>query len=125
VPGTQGAGYLQIDGYEGYNKVCAQNEIVPLDCMAHMRRKFYKALKVQGKLKNRKGSLAQQALQRIQLLYRIEKQAEDMRAQRRYALRQSHSVPVLDGLRAWLNQHLTVVAKLSALGKVMHYMDKK
>ncbi len=26
------AGYLQIDGYEGYNKVCALNEITPLGC---------------------------------------------------------------------------------------------
>ena len=58
--------------------VCSQNEITPLGCMAHVRRKFDQALKAQGKHTHRKGSLAQQALQRIQLLYRIEKQAKGM-----------------------------------------------
>ena len=52
------AGYLQIDGYEGYNKVCVQNDITPLGCMAHVRRKFDQALKTQGKLKNRKASVS-------------------------------------------------------------------
>ncbi|MCP3851286.1 MAG: IS66 family transposase, partial [Gammaproteobacteria bacterium] len=119
------AGYLQIDGYEGYNKICAQNEIVPLGCMAHVRRKFDQALKAQGKHKHRKGSLAQQALQRIKLLYKIEKQAKHMSDEQRAELRQSRSVPVLEGLREWLNQHLPVVVKQSALGKAMHYMDKQ
>lgn len=119
------AGYLQIDGYEGYNKICAQNEIVPLGCMAHVRRKFDQALKAQGKHKHRKGSLAQQALQRIQLLYRIEKQAKGMSDEQRTELRQSRAVPVLDGLRKWLDQYLPVVVKQSALGKAMHYMDKQ
>ncbi len=119
------AGYLQIDGYEGYNKICAQNEIVPLGCMAHVRRKFDQALKAQGKHKHRKGSLAQQALQRIQLLYKIEKQAKHMSDEQRIELRQSRAVPVLEGLREWLNQHLPVVVKQSALGKAMHYMDKQ
>ena len=117
------AGYLQIDGYEGYNKICAQNEIVPLGCMAHVRRKFDQALKAQGK--HRKESLAQQALQRIQLLYRIEKQAKGMSDEQRLEYRQSRAVPVLDGLREWLDQHLPVVVKQSALGKAMYYMDKQ
>ena len=119
------AGYLQIDGYEGYNKVCKQNEIIPLGCMAHVRRKFDQALKAQGSLKARKASLAQQALQRIQLLYRIEKQAKGVSDQQRTELRQSRVVPVLDGLRQWLDQHLLMVVKQSALGKAMHYMDKQ
>ena len=119
------AGYLQIDGYEGYNKVCAQNDITPLACMAHVRRKFDQAIQVQGTLKNRKVSLAQQALQRIQTLYRIEKQAKGMSDAQRRELRQSRAVPVLDGLRDWLDQHLPVVVKQSALGKAMHYMDKQ
>ena len=119
------AGYLQVDGYEGYNKVCADNDITPLGCWAHVRRKFDQALKAQGKLKNRKGSLAQQALQRIQLLYKIERQAKGLSNEQRAALRQSRAVPVLDGLRDWLDQHLLVVVKQSALGKAMHYMDKQ
>ena len=119
------AGYLQIDGYEGYNQVCAQNEIVPLACMAHVRRKFDQALKAQGQHKHKKESLAQQALQRIQLLYNIEKQAKGLSDEQRAELRRSQSVPVLDGLRQWLDKHLAVVVKQSALGKAMHYMNKQ
>ena len=114
------AGYLQIDGYIGYNKICAQNEIVPLACMAHVRRKFDQALKAQGEHKHRKESLAQQALQRIQLLYNIEKQAKGLSDEQRTELRRSQSMPVLDGLRQWLDQHLAVVVKQSALGDALH-----
>ena len=119
------AGYLQIDGYEGYNKVIANNDIIPLGCMAHVRRKFDEALKTQGKLKNRQVSLAQQAMLRIQLLYKIERKAKSLSDEQRCELRQSKAVPVLKGLREWLDQHLPVVVKQSALGKAMHYMDKQ
>ncbi len=63
-------------------------------CAAH----FDQALKAQGKHKHQKGSLAQQVLKRIQLLYRIEKQAKGMSNEQRTELRQSRAVPVLDGL---------------------------
>ena len=119
------SGYLQTDGYEGYKKVCQQNNITQLGCWAHVRRKFDQAIKAQGKLKTKKVSLAKQALQRIQLLYRIEKQAKDLTVEQRFALHQSRSVPILNDLRKWLDQHLPVVVKQSGLGKAMHYMDKQ
>ena len=34
-------------------------------------------------------------------------------------------MPVLKGLREWLDQHLPVVVKQSTLVKAMHYMDKQ
>ncbi len=93
--------------------------------MAHVRRKFDQALKAHGNLKLRKASLAQQALLRIQLLYKIEKQAKGLNDEQRTDLRQFRAVPVLDGLREWLDQHLPVVVNQSALGKAMHYMNKQ
>lgn len=119
------SGYLQTDGYEGYNKVCLQNGIIQLGCWAHAKRKFDQAIAAQGKLKTKKVPLAHQALQRIRLLYRIEKQAKTMDAEKRLALRQSRSVPVLKDLRQWLDKHLPVIVKQSALGKAMYYMDKQ
>ncbi len=119
------SGFLQTDGYEGYNKVCADNEITQIGCWAHVRRKFDQAIKAQGKLKTKKLPLAKQALQHIQLLYRIEKQTKDLDVEQRLALRQSRSVPVLNDLRKWLDQYLSVVVKQLALGKAMHYMDKQ
>lgn len=118
-------GYLQTDGYEGYNKVCSQNGIVQLGCWAHARRKFDEALKSQGKLKVKKVSLAATGLKRIQCLYAVERQAKELTPVQRYELRQSRSIPVLKDLRKWLDQHLPIVVKQSALGKAMHYLDKQ
>ena len=120
------SGYLQTDGYEGYNKVCQDNGITPLGCWAHVRRKFDEALKAQGKNSaRRKASLAHIALQRIQLLYRIERQCKDLEPEQRHPLRQSRAVAVLDDFRQWLDRHLPLVPPKSALGKAMHYTHKQ
>jgi transposase len=121
------AGFLQVDGYSGYDKVCADNGITQLGCWAHARRKFDEALKAQGKSKKHKSKtpLAAQALQRIQLLYRIERKAKRMTDEARHALRQQHAVPVLDGLHAWLEQHQPLVPPQSALGKAIGYMHQQ
>ena len=118
-------GYLQIDGYDGYNKVCTENGITPLGCWAHVRRKFDQALKSQPNHKRRKGSLAQEAMLRIQLLYKIERTIKDKPPEERHTIRQVKAKPILKGLRVWLDQHLPVVVKQSAIGKAMHYMDKQ
>ncbi|VAW74737.1 Mobile element protein [hydrothermal vent metagenome] len=65
-------GYLQTDGYDGYNAVVKSNQLIHCGCMAHARRKFTEALKAQGK-KKKKTSIAQQGLSLIQKLYRAEK----------------------------------------------------
>jgi len=118
------AGFLQVDGYSGYDPVCAENGITQLGCWAHVRRKFDDALKVQGKTRKSKGKtpLAAQALQRIQLLYKIERKAKDLTEAERLALRKQRAVPVLDGLHAWLEQHQHLVPPQSALGKAMGYL---
>ena len=63
------SGFLLTDGYEGYNAVVKQNQITPLACWAHVRRKFDEALKAQPQ----KTGKAQMALSLIQKLYAIEK----------------------------------------------------
>lgn len=121
------AGFLQVDGYSGYDKVCVDNGLTQLGCWAHARRKFDEALKAQGKRKKLKSKtpLAAQALQRIQLLYRIERKAKPLSDEARYALRQQQAVPVLNGLRGWLEQQQPLVPPQSALGKAMGYMHQQ
>jgi len=46
-------GYLQSDGYDGYNAVVAANGPKALGCMAHARRRLDEAVKAQGKNKRR------------------------------------------------------------------------
>lgn len=38
-------GYLQTDGYAGYNEVCRQNNLTSVGCMDHARRNFIEAKK--------------------------------------------------------------------------------
>ena len=115
-------GYLQNDGYEGYNAVVAANGIGPLGCMAHARRKFDEAVKAQGK--KPRGGRAWRGLSLIQKLYRVEKQAKAMSAEDRYAYRREHATPLLEELRQWLDKTRPQVPPKTALGKALGYLDK-
>ncbi len=116
-------GFLQSDGYEAYSAVANANGIVQVGCWAHARRRFEQALKAQGKsAKGKSTSLAAQAVNRIGLLYKIERKAQRMSDEERLALRQQRAMPVLDALHAWLQEHMPRVPAQSALGKAMAYL---
>jgi len=64
-------GFLQTDGYVGYDALGKQSGIVHVGCFVHARRKFDEALRGQGKNKKKPGakqSLARQGLARINKL---------------------------------------------------------
>jgi len=116
-------GYLQTDGYDGYNAVVAVNALIHVGCMAHARRKFSEAVKAQGK--NKKKGKAHQGLALIQKLYRVEKQARTLTPEERYAHRKRHARPILDKLRAWLDVVLPQVSPTSATGKALNYLHNE
>ena len=68
-------GYLQSDGFSGYEAVGKREGVVHVGCLAHARRKFDEALKAQP-VGNR-GGLALEGLMLIQKIYRIEKAARE------------------------------------------------
>jgi transposase len=116
-------GYLQTDGYSGYNAVVSANQLVHVGCMAHARRKFNEAVKSQGK--NKKAGKAQHALALIQKLYRVEKQAKLLSPEERFVYRQDHAKPLLDKLRRWVDDSLPQVPPGSAAGKAMNYLNNE
>ena len=116
-------GYLQTDGYAGYNTVVAVNGLTHVGCMAHARRKFSEAVKAQGK--NKKRGKAHRGLALIQKLYRVEKQARRLNPEERYARRQQQARPVLDDLRSWLDDTLPLVPPTSATGKALNYLHRE
>lgn len=119
-------GYLQTDGYHGYNAVVAARGLVHVGCWAHARRKFHEAVKAQGKRKGQTGGgRAQQGLALIQQLYRVEAGAKDLTADGRYALRQEKAAPILDRLRAWLDKSLPQVPPTTATGKALAYLHSE
>lgn len=116
-------GYLQTDGYDGYNAVVAVNGLMHVGCMAHARRKFSEAVKAQGK--NKKRGKAHQGLALIQRLYRVEKQARKWTPENRHTHRQQHARPILDEIRTWLDKTLPQVLPTSATGKALNYLNNE
>jgi len=116
-------GYLQTDGYDGYNAVVAVNGLVHVGCMAHARRKFDEALKAQGK--TQPAGKAHRGLALIRNLYRVEKQARKLTPADRHAHRQRHARPILNELRSWLDEALPQVPPTSATGKALNYLHNE
>jgi len=116
-------GYLQVDGYDGYNAVVAANGLTRLGCMAHARRKFTDAIKAQGKSKKR--GEAHRGLLLIKKLYRIERQARKLEPQERYARRQKCSRPILDEIYKWLEKTLPQIPPSSATGQALNYLHNE
>jgi len=116
-------GYLQTDGYDGYNAVVAVNGLTHVGCMAHARRRFNDAVKAQGR--NRKRGKAHRGLSLIRKLYRIESQVRKQTADERYAQRQKHARPILAEIRSWLDDALPQVSPSSATGKALNYLHNE
>lgn len=115
-------GHLQTDGYSGYNGLHCRNDIVSYGCMAHARRKFMDIIKA-----NKKAKKAQQAVAFIAALYKIEKEARtgELKASRRYQLRQEKAKPILDKFKQWLDESISQVPPQSAIAKAISYTLKQ
>lgn len=111
-------GYLQTDGYKGYNIVKENEDIIQMGCWAHARRKFMAVLKAS---KN-KGS-ANMALSYIGKLYSVEKEIRQLKlpVDKIKEKRQEKSKPVLEELKKWLDKKASQVPPKSLLGNAVSY----
>jgi transposase len=113
-------GYLQTDGYSGYNRAVINNGITHVGCMAHARREFNNAYDIG---KKNKDSKAFKALECIQKIYRIE---SDLRSQELsdeifVERRRKLVLPVLDEFHTWLLRNKMEVPPQSLVGKAISY----
>ena len=118
-------GYLQTDGYSGYNAACAANNIIQLGCWDHARRKLKEAQVAQPKPKNspaHKASKADHMLVMINHLYKIEREIKVLSADEKYQQRQHRSVPTLKKIKTYLEENRYKVPKDSLTGKAMTYL---
>lgn len=115
-------GYLQVDGYVGYEGVGSQPGIIQVGCLAHARRKFDEALKAQGK--NKTGH-AWRGLKFIQKLYRIERQLKEATPEARYHARHEQAKPIMEKMRAWLEEVLPQVPPMTLTGKALNYLHNQ
>lgn len=111
------SGYLQTDGYGGYEKV---RNVKRCGCWAHLRRKYQEAMPKEDKLKD---SAAAIGFQYCSKLFEIENELKDLRPEERLQKRQELCKPLLEAYLAWLK---TVDAlKGSKLGEAITYSQKQ
>lgn len=117
-------GYVQSDGYSGYDFLDRQEGIIHVACWAHVRRKFKEVIQAGGQISGEGGDgLAHKALEMIRQLYRIEKEAvvNGLDADGLYKERQKRSKPFLEKFELWLKENAPKAPPKSLLGKAFSY----
>lgn len=115
-------GYLQTDGYCGYNALGNREGIVHVGCLAHVRRKFVDVLRP-GEKKTGKLNTAQTVINLIASIYALEKHAAEKKLapEAIYLLRQKQGRPILDQIKTLLDLRKESAPPKSLLGIAIRY----
>ena len=131
------AGILQADAFSGYNKLYEPDRqpgpILEAGCWSHARRPFFVMAdlaenarrKAQGKTTAVISPLALDAVRRINALFDIERTINGESAERRRAVRQELSAPLVADLESWLREHRPKLSRGNDLAKAMDYLLKR
>jgi len=118
-------GYLQTDGYVGYDTVSEKLTLVQVGCWDHCRRKFKDAQAAQPTSCKGTQTKADIALAKIGKLYRIERKIKSLPADEKHKVRQEKSIPILNDLKAWIDSRLGKSPKDSLLSTALVYMNNQ
>jgi transposase len=108
-------GILQVDGYAGYRVLAERGDVQLALCWAHVRRRFYE-LAAAGP-----APIASEALQQIARLYAVESDIRGRSADKRRAVRQEKSRPILDAFEPWLRAKLELISQKTKLAEAIRY----
>ena len=112
-------GYLQTDGYKGYNKAVTLYNLIHVGCFAHARREFHKAYEG-SKKKNKR---AYKIILIIRRIYKIESELriQNLPDDKFVEKRRKAVTPVLDELHSFLIETQQIVVPSSSLGEAVSY----
>jgi transposase len=108
-------GVLHADGYAGFNAIFEKANVIEAACWAHVRRKFFDVHAANG------SPIAAEALDRIGAFYGIEANIRGKPPDERQRCREQQSLPLLAGLKAWLETALPKLSGKSDLAAAMRY----
>jgi transposase len=116
-------GYVQTDGYNGYDGLGRRAGIVMLGCWAHARRKFHDVIQAASAQVAKRRLAAEDALEFIKRLYQIEKEArlKELPAPAICELRQQQAKPILEEFKKWLDEKAPLTPPGGLLGKAIGY----
>ena len=111
-------GFIQADGFSGYNKLFSKERATRVGCMSHARRKFATIVKTV-----KKTGAAHYAMAIIAKLYFIEKEIKEknLSFEATKENRQKYAKPILDKFKDWLIEKKDKVPDKSELGKAVFY----
>ncbi|NLB03323.1 MAG: IS66 family transposase [Bacteroidales bacterium] len=109
-------GCLHCDGYEGYHKL--PESIIIVGCLAHLRRKFFDALKTLSKEKQAESNGAK-GVAYLDKLFHLEKQFASLTPANRLSERERISKPLFAEFYNWIES--TAALPKTLLGKAMYY----
>lgn len=109
---------ITVDGYQAYDGLPG---VTVSGCWAHARRKFDEAKNAAPPSKEKKMTLAQEALHKIGELYKIEKNIADLDTETRLTIRQEQSLPLVEAYFTWLKKIKPQVLPKSPLGEAISY----
>jgi transposase len=119
------SGYLQSDGHGAYDRVAKQYGLTHCGCFAHARRRFFEAIKALPKAEQKTPTAAHEAVQRIDELYAIEREAKGLSDAERTALRAQRAVPRLKALHEWASALVQYTLPSGKLGDALSYLLKQ
>jgi len=122
-------GYVQTDGYAGYDFLDKDEGIIHVGCWAHVRRKFVDVISASGKRKGVKGRIgnAEKAVDYIAQIYAVEKDAKDQGLNdKQLCERRNEKVgPVLKEFKEWLEKTYLLTPPKGLLGTAISYALKQ
>ena len=119
-------GYLQTDGYSGYNSVSKAKRIY---CLAHIRRKFHEVI-INLNEEALKESRALIGFNYCEQIYKLEKELRDTYSNNpdyyeiRYKERNNKLAPILDDFIEYIDKEILLALPRSPLGKALDYAKK-
>jgi transposase len=131
------AGIFQADAFGGYNKLYGLDRkpgpLLEAACWVHARRPFFVMAdvaenarrKAQGRTLGVISPLALEAVRRIDALFEIERSINGHSAERRRAVRQELSAPLVAELERWLREQRAKLSRGNDLATAMDYMLKR
>jgi transposase len=118
-------GYMQTDGYPGYNIVANREGVTQLGCWAHARRKFADIIK-SGATDEKSKALAKELVAMVAKLYKIEKEIKDDPPDKKKEVRETESVLILNDIKEWCDNHfLNAHAIGGAIARAFTYLKNQ
>ena len=121
-------GYIMCDGYTAYDALAKPHaaagepgmNVRPVACLVHVRRKFADALKL-IKPENRKGTGAQEAINRLERIFHLDNLTNGMAPEERKKEREKDLKKELEAFFAWVKAEYDISLHKTHYGAALEY----